>query len=124
MKNMFRIITVAVLLFSISLTPSANENALASEKNVVPGFYIKNELVYNLKDFQASPKKDKKKIIKDVLGYQTYLVLGNQVYDFQAAAKLPAGQNPKGVSISEYEKINGELKQPNATTTFKIISIE
>ncbi|MCS5502055.1 hypothetical protein NY607_13045 [Lysinibacillus sp. A4] len=124
MKNMLRIIVVAVLLFSISLSAPVKENALASEKNVVAGFYIKNELVYNLKDFQASSKKDKKKIIKDVFGYQTYLVMGNQVYDFQAAAKLPAGQNPKGVSVSEYEKVNGELKQPNTTTTFTILSIE
>lgn len=122
MKSVFRIVAAVVLLFSISLTVPAKENARADGKKVEDGFYISNELIYNLKDFQKSSKKEKKKIIKEIMAYQNYLVMGNQVYDFNAAASLPAGQSPIGISIAEYEKVHGELKQP--TATFNIVSID
>lgn len=117
-KYLAKLILAFTLLVGIVSIQSPSANAAT----VTPGFYINNVLDLSLVEFQKKSKADKKKYIAKAA--TSKLVMGNTVYDFKTVLTLPAGVNPTGVTVAEYEKNNGPLVSNVTDTPFEVIGIE
>lgn len=120
MKKIVSIILSLGLVLCILPAFSSSANA---QTNVEPGFYVEHNLHTKLSDFTSMNKKGKKAVINAVIksNGSIQLVMGTMVYDFKEVLGLPAGVDPTGTSLDEY---NGQFTSPPVTQEFRILSIE
>lgn len=120
MKKLVSFILSLGLVVCIFSTFNSTANA---QTNVEPGFYVDHKLSANLSNFAKMSKKEKKALINEVIQSKSpvQLVMGGVVYDFIKILGLPAGVEPTGTPVEEYDQ---EFTTTPVTQEFRILSIE